>query len=323
MEYIQQDAPLGIAHAVKIARDYMGETPFVLYLGDNFLLGGVKSFVDSFRENGANCQILLHPVNNPQAFGIAEFVEGRVTRIVEKPTSPPSNLAVIGIYMFDHHVFEAVERIKPSARGELEITDTIQYFIDQLHEATGGDAVVVAGVGQHQMWVSQFWQFTEPRSWINSGGLGTMGFAVPAAIGAKMARPNDLVFALDGDGCFQMTCQELITAATEHIPIKIAVFNNHGHGMVRQWQRLFYGGRFSATDLGTVAPDYPALAEAMGCAGLRAEKPSEVGPVIDKALAINDRPVVIEVVVDPDEMCFPMVKAGGSCDNVAMGPEDL
>ena len=130
VEYIQQDAPLGIAHAVKIARDYMGETPFVLYLGDNFLLGGVKPFVDSFRENGANCQILLHPVNNPQAFGIAELVDGRVTRIVEKPASPSSNLAVIGVYMFDQHVFEAVERIKPSARGELEITDTIQYFID-------------------------------------------------------------------------------------------------------------------------------------------------------------------------------------------------
>ncbi|MCH6556143.1 MAG: glucose-1-phosphate thymidylyltransferase [Chloroflexi bacterium] len=131
VEYIQQDAPLGIAHAVKIARDYMGETPFVLYLGDNFLLGGVKPFVDSFRENGANCQILLHPVKNPQAFGIAELVDGRVTRIVEKPASPRSNLAVIGVYMFDQHVFEAVERIKPSARGELEITDTIQYFIDK------------------------------------------------------------------------------------------------------------------------------------------------------------------------------------------------
>ncbi len=131
VEYIQQDAPLGIAHAVKIARDYMGETPFVLYLGDNFLLGGVKPFVDNFRENGANCQILLHPVKNPQAFGIAELVDGRVTRIVEKPASPPSNLAVIGVYMFDQHVFEAVERIKPSARGELEITDTIQYFIDK------------------------------------------------------------------------------------------------------------------------------------------------------------------------------------------------
>jgi len=199
----------------------------------------------------------------------------------------------------------------------------VQYFIEQLQEATGGDAVVVGGVGQHQMWVSQFWRFSEPRSWINSGGLGTMGFAVPAAIGAKTARPEDLVFALDGDGCFQMTCQELITAATEGIPIKVAVFNNGGHGMVRQWQRLFYGGRFSGSDLGTVAPDYPALAEAMGCVGLRAEKPAEVGPIIDKALAINDRPVVIEVVVDPDEMVFPMVAAGGSCDRVALGPEDL
>jgi glucose-1-phosphate thymidylyltransferase len=131
VEYIEQDAPLGIAHAVKIARDFMGETPFVLYLGDNFLIGGVKSFVDRFRENRANCQILLHPVKNPEAFGIAEFVDGRLTRIVEKPSSPPSNLAVIGIYMFDRHVFEAVDRIKPSARGELEITDTIQYLIDK------------------------------------------------------------------------------------------------------------------------------------------------------------------------------------------------
>ena len=131
VEYIEQDAPLGIAHAVKIARDYMGETPFVLYLGDNFLIGGVKSFVDRFRENGANCHILLHPVKNPEAFGIAEFVDGQLARIVEKPSSPPSNLAVIGIYMFDKHVFEAVERIKPSARGELEITDTIQYLIDK------------------------------------------------------------------------------------------------------------------------------------------------------------------------------------------------
>ncbi len=137
VEYVQQEAPLGIAHAIKIARDYIGETPFVLYLGDNFLLGGVRSFVDRFRENRANCQILLHRVDNPQAFGIAEFVDGRVTRIVEKPASPPSNLAVIGIYMFDHHVFEAVEQIRPSARGELEITDTIQYLIDKgLHVET-------------------------------------------------------------------------------------------------------------------------------------------------------------------------------------------
>jgi glucose-1-phosphate thymidylyltransferase len=131
VEYIEQEAPLGIAHAVKIARGYLGETPFVLYLGDNFLLGGVKAFVDRFRENGANCQILLREVKNPQAFGIAELVGGRVARIVEKPSAPLSNLAVIGIYMFDSHVFEAVERISPSARGELEITDTIQYLIDK------------------------------------------------------------------------------------------------------------------------------------------------------------------------------------------------
>jgi len=130
VEYVQQEVPLGIAHAVKIARPYMGETPFVLYLGDNFLLGGISSFVDSFQEKGANCQLLLHPVKNPWAFGVAEFVNGRVTRVVEKPPNPLSNLAVIGIYMFDHHVFQAVEQLKPSARGELEITDTIQCLID-------------------------------------------------------------------------------------------------------------------------------------------------------------------------------------------------
>ncbi|HEU4760432.1 MAG TPA: glucose-1-phosphate thymidylyltransferase [Dehalococcoidia bacterium] len=130
VHYIEQEAPLGIAHAVKIARDYMGESPFVLYLGDNFILGGISSFVDGFRASGANCQILLHPVPNPEAFGIAEFVDGRVARVIEKPAEPPSNLAVIGIYMFDRHVFQAVDNLKPSGRGELEITDTIQYLID-------------------------------------------------------------------------------------------------------------------------------------------------------------------------------------------------
>ncbi|MBI1886453.1 MAG: glucose-1-phosphate thymidylyltransferase [Chloroflexi bacterium] len=131
VEYIHQETPLGIAHAVKVARDYLGESPFVLYLGDNFLLGGIKSFVESFCADDCNCQILLQPVSNPQAFGIAEFVDGRVRRIIEKPAEPPSNLAVIGIYLFDHNVFAAVEQLKPSARGELEITDTIQYLIDK------------------------------------------------------------------------------------------------------------------------------------------------------------------------------------------------
>lgn len=198
-----------------------------------------------------------------------------------------------------------------------------QHFIERLHALTDGEAVVTAGVGQHQMWASQFWRFSRPRSWINSGGLGTMGFAVPAAIGAKAARPDDLVYALDGDGCFQMTFQELITAATEGIPVKVAVFNNGGYGMVKQWQSLFYQGRISATSLGTTIPDYPNLAEAMGCVGLRVTHADQIDVTIEKSLSVNDRPVVVEVVTDPDEMCFPMIPAGGSNDDIAMGPEDL
>lgn len=196
-----------------------------------------------------------------------------------------------------------------------------QFVVEELYRLTGGDATIVAGVGQHQMWASQFWKFDRPRRWINSGGLGTMGFAVPAAIGAKAGMPDDLIFALDGDGCFQMTCNELITASTEKIPIKVAVFNNGVHGMVTQWQRLFYNSRFSATFLGD-GVDYPKLGEAMGCAGFRAETPDEVGPILEKALAIDDRPVLVEMVVDREEMVFPMVPAGGSNDEVILGPTE-
>ncbi len=199
----------------------------------------------------------------------------------------------------------------------------VQHFIERLYAITGGEAVIAAGVGQHQMWASQFWGFRNPRSWVNSGGLGTMGFAVPAAVGAKMARPDALVIALDGDGCFQMTMQELITATTEDIPVKVVVFNNGGYGMVKQWQNLFYGGRLSAVDLGFTYPDYPKLAEAMGCVGLKVDHPSEIDPVIEKMLSVNDRPVVLEVVVDGDEMCFPMVPAGGSNDRIVMTRDEL
>jgi acetolactate synthase-1/2/3 large subunit len=198
-----------------------------------------------------------------------------------------------------------------------------QHFIERLHELTGGDAIVASGVGQHQMWASQFWGFRTPGTWINSGGLGTMGFAVPAANGANAARPDEVVFALDGDGCFQLTFQELITAATEDIPVKVVVFNNGGYGMVKQWQNLFYGGRLSAVDLGTTVPDYPKLAEAMGCVGLKVDHPGEIDSAIDKVMAIDDRPVLLEVVTDRDEMCFPMVPAGGSNDTIIVGPEDL
>ncbi len=198
-----------------------------------------------------------------------------------------------------------------------------QFVVEELYRITGGEAIVVAGVGQHQMWASQLWKYTKPRTWLNSGGLGTMGYAIPAAIGAKLGLPDQLVYAIDGDGCFQMTQQELTTASTEGIPIKIAVLNNNNLGMVRQWQRLFYNERFSGTELTDHTPDFVKLAEAMGCVGLRAEHPSEVGPVIEKSLTINDRPVVVEFKVDPDEMVFPMVPAGGSNDVVAMSVEDL
>jgi acetolactate synthase-1/2/3 large subunit len=198
-----------------------------------------------------------------------------------------------------------------------------QYVIEQIHKLTGGNAIVVAGVGQHQMWASQFWGFERPNTWINSGGLGTMGFAVPAAIGAQAGMPDDIVIAIDGDGCFQMTFQELITAALDNIPVKIAVMNNANLGMVRQWQKLFYNNRYSASELSHTNPDIVMLAEAMGCAGLRAESPEDVIPTIEKGLSINDRPVVMEFRCDPDAMVFPMIKAGGSNDNIIMRPEDL
>ncbi len=188
---------------------------------------------------------------------------------------------------------------------------------------TEEEAIVVSGVGQHQMWISQHWNFTEPNTWLNSGGLGTMGYSLPAAIGAKTAYPEKLVLALDGDGCFQMTCQELITASTENIPVKIVVFNNGNHGMVRQWQKIFYNSKFSASELGHVVPDYVKLAESMGAVGLRMTKKSEVKNVFSEMLKINDKPVLIDCVVDPEDMVFPMVPAGGSNDQIILNEEDL
>jgi acetolactate synthase-1/2/3 large subunit len=198
-----------------------------------------------------------------------------------------------------------------------------QFAIERLYEITQGDAIVVSGVGQHQMWASQFWRFSEPRTWINSGGLGTMGFAVPAALGAAAGRPDKRVIAIDGDGCFQMTAQELATSRTENIPFITAIINNAHLGMVRQWQELFYEERYSQVYLSYDTPDYVKLAEAYGAVGLRAEHPDEVDNVIEKALSVTDRSVVIDFRVDSREMCFPMVPAGSSNDDIIVRPEDL
>ena len=192
-----------------------------------------------------------------------------------------------------------------------------QYVIERIGALTGPDAYYAAGVGQHQMWAAHYLPFELPGRWLNSGGLGTMGYCVPAAMGAKVGRPDKVVWGIDGDGCFQMTNQELVTCALEGIPIKIAVINNQSLGMVRQWQTLFYNSRYSNTDLKTNrVPDFPKLAEAMGCVGLRAEQPEEVDAVIEKALSIDDVPVVVEFVVHKDAMVWPMVAAGTSNDDI-------
>ena len=194
-----------------------------------------------------------------------------------------------------------------------------EYVIEQLGKIAGPDAIYVAGVGQHQMWAAQFISYEKPRTWLNSGGLGTMGYAVPAAMGAKMACPDTEVWAIDGDGCFQMTNQELATCAVEGVPIKVALINNGNLGMVRQWQTLFYGERYSNTDLATHSqriPDFVKLAEAMGCVGLRCEREEDVADVIAQARAINDRPVVVDFIVGADAQVWPMVAAGTGNDEI-------
>jgi acetolactate synthase-1/2/3 large subunit len=200
-----------------------------------------------------------------------------------------------------------------------------QHVIERIGKIAGPEAIYVAGVGQHQMWAAQFIDYENPGTWINSGGLGTMGFAVPAAMGAKMGRPDTTVWAIDGDGCFQMTNQELATCAIEGIPIKVAIINNGSLGMVRQWQTLFYNERYSNTDLhrtqqeklaGTRIPDFVKLAEAYDCEGIRCEQTGDVDKVIERAMAIDDRPVVIDFIVHRDAMVWPMVAAGTSNNDI-------
>jgi acetolactate synthase-1/2/3 large subunit len=195
-----------------------------------------------------------------------------------------------------------------------------QFVLERLRDNTPDDTIVAAGVGQHQMWASQYWRFNYPYTWVNSGGLGTMGFSVPAAIGAKVGRPDRTVWAVDGDGCFQMTAQELVTATAERIPIKVAILNNAYLGMVRQWQEMFYDERYSEVYLSPDLPDYKLWAEAMGCVGMRVESPEEVDAAVQKANEIDDRPVVIDFRTDSREKVYPMVPAGKSNDDIIVDP---
>ena len=192
-----------------------------------------------------------------------------------------------------------------------------QLVIQRLGQISGTDTIFTAGVGQHQMWASQFISYEHPRTWLNSGGAGTMGYGVPAAMGAKVAAPDTTVWAIDGDGCFQMTNQELVTCALNNIPIKVAIINNESLGMVRQWQTLFYDSRYSNTSLESKrVPNFPMLAESMGCVGLACDRPEDLDKTIEKAMSINDQPVVVDFRVHRDAMVWPMVAAGTSNDEI-------
>jgi acetolactate synthase-1/2/3 large subunit len=195
-----------------------------------------------------------------------------------------------------------------------------QYVIQQIHHLTGGQAIIATEVGQHQMWTAQFYQFTQPRTILSSGGLGTMGYGFPAAIGAQVAFPDRIVFDIAGEGSFQMNVQELATAVQYRLPIKVAILNNHSLGMVRQWQELFFNERYSETIM-DVQPDFVRLAEAYGAVGLRADHPRDVVPCLEKALSVQG-PVVMDFIVDPEEKVFPMVPPGHGNDQMILAKPD-
>ena len=230
-----------------------------------------------------------------------------------------SGLAVPSLSNWRDYLNDLKQRFPRGWGGQSDGSLSPQFVIQTLSQEAGPDAIYCAGVGQHQMWAAQFVDYEKPRTWLNSGGLGTMGYAIPAAMGAKAGRPDAEVWAIDGDGCFQMTNQELVTCAMEGFPIKVALINNGNLGMVRQWQALFYGERYSNTRLreqGNYMPDFVKLSESMGCVAIRVTKEEEVLPAIRKAREINDRPVVIDFIVGEDAQVWPMVSAGSSNSDI-------
>ena len=230
-----------------------------------------------------------------------------------------SGLAVPSLGNWRDYLNDLKQRFPRGWEDQSDGSLSPQFVIQTLSQEAGPDAIYCAGVGQHQMWAAQFVDYEKPRTWLNSGGLGTMGYAIPAAMGAKAARPDAEVWAIDGDGCFQMTNQELVTCAMEGFPIKVALINNGNLGMVRQWQALFYGERYSNTRLreqSNYMPDFVKLSESMGCVAIRVTKEEEVLPAIRKAREINDRPVVIDFIVGEDAQVWPMVSAGSSNSDI-------
>jgi acetolactate synthase-1/2/3 large subunit len=287
---------------------------------DDRVTGDVKSFAPGAK--------VIHVDIDPAEIGKIRFADVPIVGdakevITELIAEMPSAMkaAKYDIKEWWKFVGGLVERYPLGYTKEEDGKLSPQLVIKRIGEISGPEAIFAAGVGQHQMWSAQFIKYERPNSWLNSGGAGTMGYAVPAAMGAKVAQPDRLVWAIDGDGCFQMTNQELATCALNDIPIKVAVINNSSLGMVRQWQTLFYNQRYSNTDLHTgtdevMIPDFVKLADAYGCLGIRVEKEEEIDAAIKLAIATNDRPVVIDFIVSRDAMVWPMVAAGLSNDEV-------
>ena len=300
----------------------MQQSDLLIALGTRFD-DRVTGRLDGFAPKARVIHVDIDPTeiakNRKVDVGIVADLKAALTSLLEKLERPPHETRAEAGKAWRQRValWEQQYPLHYERNGRLKP----QFVLERLADLTRGDAVVTTGVGQHQMWASQLMPCEKPRSFITSGGLGTMGFAVPAAIGAKLGRPDERVIAIDGDGCFQMTAQELATATTERVPVLVAVINNGHLGMVRQWQELFYDKRFSQVELPPDVPDICGLAEAYGAVGFRAEHEDEVDSVLQKALSIDDRPSVIDFRVDPGEMCFPIVPAGATNDEIVLGPQ--
>ncbi|MFN4319819.1 MAG: biosynthetic-type acetolactate synthase large subunit [Aquificaceae bacterium] len=275
----------------------------------------VTGKVEEFAPQAKIIHIDIDPASISKNIVVDVPIVGDVKIVLRKLLEELKREAVKVLYPEERQRWiEQIERWKKRHPLTYSKSDKVikpQYVIEQIYKATKGQAIIATGVGQHQMWAAMFYKYSFPRQFVNSGGLGTMGFGLPAGIGAKIGRPEREVFVIDGDGSFMMTMQELVTAVQYKVPVKIAIINNGYLGMVRQWQELFYDRRYAEVDL-SVQPDFVKLAEACGAAGFRAEKPSDVREIIEEALKIQDRPVVMDFHVDREENVFPMVPAGKS-----------
>ena len=288
---------------------------------DDRVTGDLKSFAPGAKVIHADidpAEISKNRTADVPIVGCAKTIIAELTVAVGQPESPvdPAQFAPWRETVIGWKSTFLVGYTAPTTEALMP-----QYVIERLGAIAGPEAVYASGVGQHQMWAAQFVSYERPNSWLNSGGLGTMGYAVPAAMGAQVGEPDRVVWAIDGDGCFQMTNQELATCVINDIPIKVAIINNSSLGMVRQWQTLFYNERYSNTDLHTShdqirIPDFVKLAEAYGCVGLRCDDPAKIDETIQAAMQINDRPVVVDFVVSRDAMVWPMVPAGVSNDEI-------